>query len=62
MWKDKSALVTGSTSCIGLGIATPITCNAICPGHVKTPLIKGQIKKNQAKGATTCGRSASYGG
>jgi 3-hydroxybutyrate dehydrogenase len=38
----------GSRTCIELGIAKPITCNAICPGHVKTRLIKGQIKRNQA--------------
>ena len=30
------------------GASHNITCNAICPGYVKTPLVEGQIK-DQAK-------------
>ncbi|BFG77385.1 hypothetical protein PTKU46_54180 [Paraburkholderia terrae] len=52
MLKGKAAIVTGSTSGIGLAIATSfavevaehgITSNTICPGYVKTPLVDGQI-------------------
>ena len=46
----KSAYVTakhgmmGFTKTIGLEVAQDnITCNAICPGYVKTPLVEGQI-------------------
>jgi 3-hydroxybutyrate dehydrogenase len=51
--KKRVALITGSTSGIGLGIAleganTNISCNAICPGYVKTPLVEMQIS-DQAK-------------
>ena len=53
--KNRCAVVTGSTSGIGLGIARAfaaagahvaprgITCNTICPGYVKTPLVEKQI-------------------
>lgn len=37
--------VTGLTKVLGLeGAPFGITCNAICPGYVKTPLVEGQIK------------------
>jgi len=37
------------TKTVALEVAeTPITCNAICPGYVKTPLVEGQIR-DQAK-------------
>ncbi|MFD2543218.1 3-hydroxybutyrate dehydrogenase [Lacinutrix gracilariae] len=51
----KSAYVTAKHGVIGLtkvlaleGAPFNITCNAICPGYVKTPLVVGQIK-DQAK-------------
>jgi 3-hydroxybutyrate dehydrogenase len=51
----KSAYVSAKHGVIGLtkvlaleGSGDNITCNAICPGYVKTPLVKGQIK-DQAK-------------
>lgn len=51
----KSAYVTakhgiiGMTKTIALEVATNgITCNAICPGYVNTPLVQNQIK-DQAK-------------
>ena len=41
--------VVGLTKTVALEVAeTAITCNAICPGYVKTPLVEGQIK-DQAK-------------
>jgi 3-hydroxybutyrate dehydrogenase len=41
--------VIGLTKVLGLeGAGQNITCNAICPGYVKTPLVEGQIK-DQAK-------------
>jgi 3-hydroxybutyrate dehydrogenase len=41
--------VTGLTKVLGLeGAPFGITCNAICPGYVRTPLVEGQIK-DQAK-------------
>jgi 3-hydroxybutyrate dehydrogenase len=41
--------VLGLTKTIALeGAPFGITCNAICPGYVKTPLVEGQIK-DQAK-------------
>lgn len=41
--------ITGLTKVLGLeGASANITCNAICPGYVKTPLVEGQIK-NQSK-------------
>jgi 3-hydroxybutyrate dehydrogenase len=37
--------VTGLTKVLALeGAPQGITCNAICPGYVKTPLVEGQIK------------------
>ena len=37
--------VTGLTKVLALeGAPLGITCNAICPGYVKTPLVEGQIK------------------
>ncbi|WP_414832645.1 3-hydroxybutyrate dehydrogenase [Afifella sp. YEN Y35] len=37
--------VVGLTKTVALELAeTPITCNAICPGYVKTPLVEGQIE------------------
>lgn len=51
----KSAYVAAKHGVIGLtkvlaleGAGHNITCNAICPGYVKTPLVEGQIK-DQAK-------------
>ena len=42
--------VVGLTKAVGLETAEEpcITCNAICPGYVKTPLVEGQIA-DQAK-------------
>jgi 3-hydroxybutyrate dehydrogenase len=41
--------VVGLTKVVALEVAeTPITCNAICPGYVKTPLVDGQIKDQAA--------------
>ena len=41
--------VTGLTKVLGLeGAPHGITCNAICPGYVKTPLVEGQIKDQAA--------------
>lgn len=41
--------VIGLTKVLGLeGAGHNITCNAICPGYVRTPLVEGQIK-DQAK-------------
>ncbi len=41
--------VLGLTKTVGLEVATfGITCNAICPGYVKTPLVEAQIT-DQAK-------------
>lgn len=41
--------VIGLTKVLGLeGAEFNITCNAICPGYVKTPLVEGQIE-DQAK-------------
>ena len=41
--------VLGLTKTVALEVAeTHITCNAICPGYVKTPLVEGQIA-DQAK-------------
>ncbi len=41
--------VTGLTKVLGLeGAPFGITCNAICPGYVRTPLVEGQIS-DQAK-------------
>jgi 3-hydroxybutyrate dehydrogenase len=37
--------VVGLTKVVALEIAeTPITCNAICPGFVRTPLAEAQVK------------------
>lgn len=41
--------VVGLTKTVALELAeTSITCNAICPGYVRTPLVEGQIE-SQAK-------------
>ncbi|CAN5372321.1 hypothetical protein BH23BAC2_BH23BAC2_00480 [soil metagenome] len=41
--------IIGLTKVLGReGAGKNITCNAICPGYVKTPLVEGQIK-DQAK-------------
>ena len=38
--------VVGMTKVVALEIAeTPITCNAICPGFVRTPLAEAQVKR-----------------
>lgn len=51
----KSAYVTAKHGVVGLtkvlaleGAPYNVTCNAVCPGYVKTPLVEGQIK-DQAK-------------
>jgi 3-hydroxybutyrate dehydrogenase len=37
--------VVGLTKTVALEVAeTAITCNAVCPGYVKTPLVAGQIR------------------
>ena len=37
--------VVGMTKVVALEVAqTPITCNAICPGFVRTPLAEAQVK------------------
>jgi len=41
--------VVGFTKSVALEVATSgVTCNAICPGYVKTPLVEGQLR-DQAK-------------
>lgn len=41
--------VVGLTKAVALEVAeTGITCNAVCPGYVRTPLVDGQIR-DQAK-------------
>ena len=41
--------VLGLTKTVALEVAeAAITCNAICPGYVKTPLVEGQIKDQAA--------------
>jgi 3-hydroxybutyrate dehydrogenase len=41
--------VLGLTKTVALEVAeTAITCNAVCPGYVRTPLVEGQIR-DQAK-------------
>lgn len=41
--------IVGLTKTLGLeGAAHGITCNAICPGYVKTPLVEGQIADQAA--------------
>nr|WP_111298696.1 3-hydroxybutyrate dehydrogenase [Paracoccus saliphilus] len=52
----KSAYVAAKHGIVGLtkvtGLETarePITCNAICPGYVLTPLVKAQIPDTMAK-------------
>ena len=48
---EKSAYVTAKHGLVGLtkvtaleNATTGITCNAICPGYVRTPLVEGQIE------------------
>jgi len=41
--------IIGFTKSIALELAdTPLTCNAICPGYVRTPLVEGQIAQQAA--------------
>jgi len=41
--------LVGLTKSVALELAeTSVTCNAICPGYVRTPLVEGQIE-NQAR-------------
>lgn len=46
--------VLGLTKAVALELATfGVTCNAICPGYVKTPLVEGQIADQaRARGMT----------
>lgn len=46
--------IIGFTKSIALEVAEEnITCNAICPGYVRTPLVEGQIKDTaKARGIT----------
>ncbi|CAI0800017.1 D-beta-hydroxybutyrate dehydrogenase [Serratia entomophila] len=55
--KDKSAYVAAKHGVVGLTktlaletARTPITCNAICPGWVLTPLVQQQIDQRIAAG------------
>ncbi|ENL4045457.1 3-hydroxybutyrate dehydrogenase [Serratia marcescens] len=55
--KDKSAYVAAKHGVVGLTktlaletARTPVTCNAICPGWVLTPLVQQQIEKRIAAG------------
>nr|VUD30271.1 D-beta-hydroxybutyrate dehydrogenase [Raoultella sp. NCTC 9187] len=55
--KDKSAYVAAKHGAIGLTktlaletARTGITCNAICPGWVLTPLVQQQIDRRIAEG------------
>ncbi|MDQ9387926.1 3-hydroxybutyrate dehydrogenase [Serratia marcescens] len=55
--KDKSAYVAAKHGVVGLTktlaletARTPVTCNAICPGWVLTPLVQQQIDKRIAAG------------
>ncbi|ANT59053.1 3-hydroxybutyrate dehydrogenase [Salipiger sp. CCB-MM3] len=42
--------IVGMTKTVALETAKePITCNAICPGYVKTPLVEAQIPDTAAK-------------
>jgi 3-hydroxybutyrate dehydrogenase len=56
----KSAYVAAKHGVVGLTKVTaletaeePITCNAICPGFVRTPLVEGQIPDIMAKTGKT---------
>ena len=56
--KDKSAYVAAKHGVIGLSktlaletARTGVTCNAICPGWVLTPLVQQQIDKRIAEGS-----------
>ena len=56
--KDKSAYVAAKHGVIGLSktlaletARTGVTCNAICPGWVVTPLVQQQIDKRIAEGS-----------
>ena len=58
--ENKSAYVASKHGLIGLTKAialelskTKITCNAICPGWVLTPLVEKQIKKQASKNKTS---------
>ncbi|AUU09799.1 3-hydroxybutyrate dehydrogenase [Serratia marcescens] len=55
--RDKSAYVAAKHGVVGLTktlaletARTPVTCNAICPGWVLTPLVQQQIDKRIAAG------------
>ena len=57
--KEKSAYVAAKHGVIGFSktlaletARTGITCNAICPGWVLTPLVQQQIDKRIAEGPT----------
>jgi NAD(P)-dependent dehydrogenase (short-subunit alcohol dehydrogenase family) len=50
--------VVGLTKAVALEVAeTGITCNAICPAYVKTPLVEGQIATRHA--STACPKTRS---
>lgn len=67
--KEKSAYVAAKHAVVGLTktvaletARSSITCNAICPGWVLTPLVQQQIDKRIAEGSTGAGQRAAAGG
>ena len=49
--------LAGLTKTVALEVAEHgITCNGICPGYVKTPLVENQIADGDGTGAVCAGR------